>query len=169
MIGSSFTDALRYRDGVVYKITDLPGVAEGSKDAPQGVRTLRHTYRARMLLFVVDVTIPDPLKQLEMLQEEAYSHDPRNAGKPFIVVGTKCDALHKDALFNLDSLYYRLHARQGDVLCVGTSARFGLGILRLVRSIRSLMEGTLGPAIPRIPAKVGYEVIQDEKRESIAA
>eukprot|EP00397_Hematodinium_sp_SG-2012_P051185 GEMP01059857.1.p1 GENE.GEMP01059857.1~~GEMP01059857.1.p1 ORF type:complete len:421 (-),score=46.68 GEMP01059857.1:45-1307(-) len=160
------TGALRYRDGVVYKITDLPGVDEGAKDdRSRGVRILRHTYRARMLIFVVDVTMPDPLKQLEILQEEAYAFDPRNAGKPFIVVGTKCDALHKDALFNLDSLYYRLQARQGGVLCIGTSARFGLGILRLVRSIRSLMEGTLGPASPRFPAKVGHEALPQTEGE----
>jgi len=157
------TGALKFRDGVVYKVTDLPGIEEGAQDDKlRGRRILRHTYRARLLIFVVDATIPDPLQQLEMLQKEAYAFDPRNVGKPFIVVGTKCDALHKDALFNLDSLYYKVRARQGNnVLVLGTSARFGLGILRLVRSIRSLMEGTLGQATPRFPASVGYQRLEN--------
>merc|ERR1712190_396054 len=82
----------------------------------------------------------DALNEVEMLREEACQFDPLNREKPWMVVGTKCDALHQDALFHLDSLYFRLGARYGkEVPVVGTSARFGLGLTRLVRTIRGLV------------------------------
>merc|ERR1719436_1793017 len=75
-----------------------------------------------------------------MLRREAGLFDPLNWEKPWMVVGTKCDALHRDALFHLDSLHFRLLARYGrEVPVVGTSSRFGLGLTRVVRTIRDLL------------------------------
>merc|ERR1712178_227276 len=114
-------------------------------DKDMGRRILRHTYRSRALAFVVDVSRgdrpeTDALEEVEMLREEACRFDPLNSEKPWMVVGTKCDSLHRDSLFHLDSLHFRLRARYGaDVPVVGTSARFGLGLTRLVRTIRELI------------------------------
>lgn len=138
--------SITFRDRVEVRVCDLPGLAAGAhEDKTMGRRILRHTYRARVLVFTVDVargeqSENDVLEEVEMLRREACLFDPLNAEKPWMVVGTKCDMLHKDALFHLDSLYFRLRARYGfEVPVVGTSSRFGLGLTRLVRTIRQLL------------------------------
>ncbi len=215
---------IRFKDGVNYRITDLPGIMSGAADDKvQGRRVLRHTYRSKLLLFVVDIArkpqskhgVPqfssttkglggnevspdadeetgpgaesncerrgrkssrgarnvskeqqtdeseeekaeeedaafsgdhhykDAWEQFLRLRKEAIDFDPLNAEKPFIIVGTKGDMLHKDSLFNLDSLFFRWQGKgftrsNSDV--VGVSARFGLGMSTLVRVIRSLLQ-----------------------------
>eukprot|EP00913_Durusdinium_trenchii_P027435 g25732.t1 len=110
-------------------------------DKLMGRRILRHTYRSRALAFVVNVargekSEEDVLEEVEMLRQEAIQFDPLNAEKPWMVIGTKCDMLHRDPLFHLDSLFYRLRARYEDEIpVVGTSSRFGLGLTRCVRPV----------------------------------
>merc|ERR1712232_99533 len=95
----------------------------------------------------------DAVEEVEALREEACAFDPLNRQKPWLVVGTKCDALHRDALFHLDSLYARLRARHGcEVPVVGTSSRFGLGLTRLVRMIRDLVYPDTLELVNRVPA-----------------
>lgn len=137
---------IRYRDRVEVRVCDLPGVEAGAhEDKKMGRRILRHTYRSRALAFVVDMARgekpeTDTLDEVEMLRQEATRFDPLNIDKPWMVIGSKCDALHKDAMFHLDSLHFRIRARYGiDIPVVGTSARFGLGLTRLVRTLRQLV------------------------------
>jgi len=151
---------IRFRDRVEVRLCDLPGLKRGAhEDKLMGRRILRHTYRSRALAFVVDVARGDrsaqeTLDEVEMLREEAIKFDPLNAQKPWMVVGTKCDALHRDALYHLDSLHFRLRARHGiDVPVVGTSSRFGLGLTRLVRTIRQLIFPDLLETRRRLPAE----------------
>ena len=173
------TGALKFRDGVNIRVTDLPGILNGaSTDKLQGMRVLRHTYRAKLLVFVLDVSRSPPgfdknrqkqlaaagLRQLQnggravettknkessssdksssdadpddahenddspsdthyahdrldafeqflQLRRECIAHDPLNEHKPFIIVGTKCDRLHRDTLFHLDSIFFRWKGR----------------------------------------------------------
>lgn len=151
---------IRYRDRLEIRVCDLPGVKRGAHaDKDMGRRILRHTYRARALAIVIDVARgdrpeSDTLEEVEMLREEACRYDPLNREKPWMVVGTKCDALHRDALFHLDSLHFRLRARHGhEVPVVGTSARFGLGLTRLVQSIRRLIFPESLEAVRRVPGE----------------
>ncbi|KEP66301.1 UNVERIFIED_CONTAM: GTP-binding protein [Hammondia hammondi] len=47
---------LRYVDGVEFKLMDLPAVCPGAhQDKSRGMRILRHLYRSRLLVYVVDV------------------------------------------------------------------------------------------------------------------
>ncbi|CAJ1332589.1 unnamed protein product [Effrenium voratum] len=137
---------LRFRDRLEVRLCDLPGLSAGAhEDKLMGRRILRHTYRSRALIFVVDVargerSEEDVLEEVEMLRQEAMLFDPLNKEKPWMVIGTKCDMLHRDPLFHLDSLFYRLRARYDDEIpVIGTSARFGLGLTRAVRTIRQLI------------------------------
>ncbi|KAF4649684.1 GTP-binding protein 10, partial [Perkinsus olseni] len=80
----------------------------------------------------------DPLKEFEVVYNEVMNHDTAwNEQRKWIVCATMCDMLHKDSLFQLDSLYFRLRARFPEVVVMGTSARFGLGIRRLIDEIRT--------------------------------
>lgn len=155
---------LHYRDGLSVKLLDLPGIVEGSsQDKERGVRILRHTYRSRLVLYCVDISNHevDPFLQLDLLREEVKAFDPKHFDdRKELVIATKCDMLHKDTLINLDSLYFRVLSRIGDhVPVVGTSARFGLGIDRLVHQIRQLLyPSELGFARPRMPAQIISEI-----------
>jgi len=150
---------IRFRDRLEVRVCDLPGLKRGAhEDKDLGRRILRHTYRSRALAFVVDVARGDrpehdTLDEIDMLREEAGRFDPLNREKPWMVIGTKCDSLHRDALFHLDSLHFRLRARYGrEVPVVGTSARFGLGLTRLVRTLRQLLYPDLLETVHRVPA-----------------
>eukprot|EP00920_Eleutheroschizon_duboscqi_P042474 GHVT01101415.1.p2 GENE.GHVT01101415.1~~GHVT01101415.1.p2 ORF type:complete len:162 (+),score=31.44 GHVT01101415.1:1281-1766(+) len=74
-----------------------------------------------------------------LLRNEVMRHDPKNAKKKELIIATKCDMLHLDPLYHLDSLHYRLKAKWPDIQVVGTSARFGLGLARVATTIRRLL------------------------------
>ncbi|SOS78141.1 GTP-binding protein, putative [Plasmodium sp. gorilla clade G1] len=81
----------------------------------------------------------DTIKQIKMLRNELFLYNPEYLNKKELVVATKCDMLHKNSLFNLDSLYYRLRNIFPHIEVIGTSAKFGLGIKLLSRKIRELI------------------------------
>ncbi|CEM39830.1 unnamed protein product [Vitrella brassicaformis CCMP3155] len=166
-----------FRDDVRIRVADLPGLYEGAHvDKLKGCRILRHTYRSKLLIYVVDVANRDsepdrdPLKEVEVLMDEAKSFFEVNKAKKELVIATKCDMLHKDALFNLDSLYFRLKARYPDIDVIGTSARFGLGIERAVTRIRQLLYPDMLLTAERVKAKPIDEILlpnEQMKQESL--
>ena len=151
---------LQFRDGLEVKLLDLPGVVEGdAHDKERGIRTLRHTYRSKVLMYCIDLsnTDVDAFTQFELLRNEVKSFDPLNFNsRKELIVATKCDMLHRDTLVNLDSLHFRVRARMDShIPVVGTSARFGLGINRLVHQIRTLLfPNAIGYPRPRAPVEV---------------
>ena len=151
---------LQFRDGLEVKLLDLPGVVEGdSSDKKRGIRTLRHTYRTKLLIYCIDISHPevDPFMQFELLRKEVAGYDPMNfSARKELIVATKCDKLHRDTLINLDSLYFRVKARISEQIpVVGTSARFGLGINRLVSEIRQMLyPNVVGFPRPRAPVEI---------------
>jgi GTPase involved in cell partitioning and DNA repair len=95
----------------------------------------------------------DPFGDLEVLRGELKAY---NGERTELVVATKCDLLHKDSLLNLDSLFFKIRSQIGEEIpVVGTSARFGLGINRLVHQIRQqLFPNQILHTRPRVPAEV---------------
>jgi len=135
---------LKFRDGWETSLLDLPGLRAGAADdCVSGRRVLRHTWRSKLLLYVVDVSSgSDPLHTLEMLRREILSYDPVYFfERKWIIVGTKCDLLHRDTFFRLDSLQIQANAQLSpDVEVIGVSARFGLGIRELCSAIRRALD-----------------------------
>ena len=107
-----------------------------------------------MWVYCLDMSDPNPLEQLEALREEVHGFN-RTSDRKELVIATKCDLLHKDTLLNLDSLYYKIRSRIGEEIpVVGTSARFGLGINRLVRELRtSFFPSEVALRRERVPAE----------------
>jgi|GEM_PF-3742160 len=58
-----------------------------------GREFLRHVERCRVLLFLVDVTDPDPLGSYETVRNEILRYDTRLLEKPCLLAFTKCDLL----------------------------------------------------------------------------
>ncbi|CAA9990221.1 GTP-binding protein, putative [Plasmodium knowlesi strain H] len=206
---------INYIDGVEITLLDTPFLFYNAhKDSSRGKRILRHLYRSKLIVYVIDVasdklenvddtqvedyyteslkranskasdggkTIDaveageeevlkesthkdnctdersnhmhaskevranlkdyhnDTIKQIKMLRNELFLFNPDYLKKKELVVATKCDMLHKNALLNLDSLYFRLKNIFPHIEVIGTSAKFGLGIKLLSRKIRELI------------------------------
>jgi len=150
---------LTFRDGISVKLVDLPGIVHGDSNCKQrGIRILRHMWRSKLLLYCVDISNQDQdaFEQLELLRNEVHAFDGRKHDRSELVVATKSDMLHQNSLVNLDSLFFRVQSRIGDhIPVIGTSARFGLGINRLVMQIRAtLYPDQLEISRPRIPAEI---------------
>ncbi|CRH03708.1 GTP-binding protein, putative [Plasmodium relictum] len=196
---------INYIDGVQITLLDTPFLFYNAhKDKNKGKRILRHLYRSKLIVYVIDVSndklknvddlqikdyyseslrkenyannkeinyennkdiknqldnkiksqiiyreekddnnlkdyYNDTIKQIKMLRNELFLFNPEYLKKKELVVATKCDMLHKNSLFNLDSLYYRLKNIFPEIEVVGTSAKFGLGIKSLSKKIRELI------------------------------
>jgi hypothetical protein len=66
---------VRFVDGFRMTIADIPGIIEGAhQNKGLGLEFLRHVERSKVLLFMVDLTAPDPLSQLSMLEHELAQH-----------------------------------------------------------------------------------------------
>lgn len=76
-------------------IADVPGLIEGAhQDKGLGLSFLRHVERTRLLVHVLDLaafTLPDVLRQWEIICEEFASYDQELLDRPYMVVGNKID------------------------------------------------------------------------------
>ena len=88
---------VRVDDQNEFVVADLPGLIEGASDGlGLGYRFLRHTERARVLVYLVDlagIDGPSPRQQLETLRRELSSYRPDLLDRPSLVVGSKVDQL----------------------------------------------------------------------------
>jgi GTPase len=75
-----------------FVVADIPGLIEGASEGRGlGHRFLRHVVRCRALVLVVDLSMPDPAADLDVLRRELAAYDEALARRPAVVVGTKAD------------------------------------------------------------------------------
>jgi GTPase len=80
-------------------VADVPGIIEGAHEGRGlGLEFLRHVSRCRVLVFVVDLSAPDPMADLAAVRAEVASYDPALAERPSLVVGTKVDLQGEGAI-----------------------------------------------------------------------
>jgi GTP-binding protein len=86
---------VRLRDDHSYVVADIPGLIEGAHEGKGlGHQFLRHIERTRLLVHLVDMTVPaedDPLSNFEMVTRELQAYEFALANKPQLVVATKMD------------------------------------------------------------------------------
>jgi GTP-binding protein len=77
-----------------FVMADIPGLIEGaSKGKGMGIQFLRHIERTRLLLFLIDATLEEPIdEQLQVLQDELKTYAPYLAERMSLVILTKKDA-----------------------------------------------------------------------------
>ncbi len=77
-----------------FVMADIPGLIEGAHEGKgMGIQFLRHIQRTRILVYLLDITSADPIRDFETLKNEMYSFDPGLVDKPSIVVFNKIDLL----------------------------------------------------------------------------
>jgi GTPase len=123
-----------------FVVADIPGLVEGAHEGRGlGDRFLRHITRCRALVLVVDLSSPDPGRDLDTVRGELGAYDPELTERPSIVVGTKAD-LVEDATRTADTI-------RG----LPVSALTGEGMDRLGSQLEELSRRGAAQQPPRAP------------------
>ena len=79
-------------DNRQFVAADIPGLIEGaSSGAGLGIKFLKHIERTKVLLHLLDLSLPDVAKRYYNIRDELGRYDEKLLEKPEIVVGTKLD------------------------------------------------------------------------------
>ncbi|MGE5179337.1 MAG: GTPase ObgE [Bacteroidota bacterium] len=75
-----------------FVMADLPGLIEGAHEGKGlGLEFLRHVWRTRVLVLLIDSLSPDPARDLAALRHELSSYHEDLARKPAVVVLSRAD------------------------------------------------------------------------------
>ncbi len=117
-----------------FVMVDIPGLIEGAHlGKGMGKDFLRHVERCRVILYLVDVTVPDPAGAYGVLRSELLRYDPKLLERPSILVLTKCDLLDGGVQAVGDELK-RIHERT-----VPISAVAGHGLKELLGELQNIL------------------------------
>lgn len=119
-------------------IADIPGLIDGAAEgAGLGITFLRHIARTRMLVYVVDLTRPDPIADLMEVRRELVSYGEGLPSKRALVVGNKADIIEscEGASALLAGLPSVLPGTEGLIV----SAATGLGLSALREALIGLL------------------------------
>jgi GTP-binding protein len=134
---------VRYQDQS-FVVADIPGLIEGAHaGVGLGHQFLRHVERARLLLYLLDVspfaTVP-PLEAFETLRRELELYNPDLARKPALVALNKIDTLAPDERAALDAVRCAIEAHGYEVFPISAYTGEGLEALlaRLAQRVAEL-------------------------------
>lgn len=102
---------VKFGDFESFVMVDIPGLIEGAHEGRgMGKEFLRHVERCRVLVYLVDVTLPDPAKSYQTLRDELLRHEPKLLERPSILALTKCDVL-KDGVRGVSADLLAVHSK----------------------------------------------------------
>lgn len=128
---------VKYRDHEQVAVADIPGLIRGAHlNRGLGIAFLRHIERCRFLLFVLDLSTPEPWTQLQHLHYELDQYEPGLSKRPQAIVANKMDL--PEARSNLESLRNRVTQR-----IIPVSALTGQNTEELILHLRELYDGYL--------------------------
>ncbi|MEO0101425.1 MAG: GTPase ObgE [candidate division WOR-3 bacterium] len=79
---------------MVITVADLPGIIKDAhKGKGIGLRFLRHIERTKLILYLIDITSPNPIADFETLREEIKNYNPEILNKKQVIVFNKIDLL----------------------------------------------------------------------------
>jgi GTP-binding protein len=77
---------------VPFVVVDIPGLIEGAHAGHGlGHRFLRHVERSRLIIYVIDGAVTDPVGSYELIRNELRLHDPALLEKPALLAVNKMD------------------------------------------------------------------------------
>ncbi len=113
-------------DGTVF--ADIPGLIEGAHEGVGlGHEFLRHIERTRLLLHLVDITSPDPLKDYQIIQQELVAYGRGLKDHPQIIALNKVDAADGEIIQLIKEELTQLSS--SPILEISAVTRTGLGEL----------------------------------------
>jgi len=125
---------IEYEDFVQLSVADIPGLLPGAHHhVGLGQAFLRHIERCVCLLYVIDLSLPEPLTQLRELQLELELYRPGLSKKPQAVVANKIDLeISQQRLIEFEQAI--------DLPVFPVSAKYRRGILELLRHFRQVFD-----------------------------
>lgn len=113
-------------------VADIPGIVRGAhQNRGLGLAFLRHIERCPFLLFVVDLSVPEPWVQLDDLKAELEMYEPGLSRRPHAVVANKVDLPQARARLP------QLQARLGQAP-IALSAATGENLEELLQRLKEL-------------------------------
>ncbi len=91
-------------------IADIPGIIEGAHEGKGlGFQFLKHIERTRVLLFIIDVTDPEPHQTLKLLLHELKSYHPALIQKPQLIIINKCDLIDESLRQKIEKTFQKFN------------------------------------------------------------
>ncbi|XP_038659462.1 mitochondrial ribosome-associated GTPase 2 isoform X2 [Scyliorhinus canicula] len=129
---------IHYQDFEQIAVADIPGIIRGAhRNKGLGISFLRHIERCRFLLFVLDLSIPEPWQQLEDLKYELEQYERGLSKRPFCVIANKIDLPESKSNFAL------LREKLKQCVIIPVSALTGANVEELLMHLRELYDGYL--------------------------
>ncbi|XP_055021494.1 mitochondrial ribosome-associated GTPase 2 [Boleophthalmus pectinirostris] len=126
-----------YRDHEQVAVADIPGIIRGAHlNRGLGLSFLRHIERCRFLLFVLDISSPEPWTELEHLRYELNQYEPDLSHRPHAIIANKMDL--PDSKEKLKTLRGLVNQR-----VIPVSALTGQNTEELILHLRELYDGHL--------------------------
>ncbi|XP_061590794.1 mitochondrial ribosome-associated GTPase 2 [Cololabis saira] len=126
---------VKYRDHEQVAVADIPGIIRGAHlNRGLGISFLRHIERCRFLLFVLDLSEPEPWTQVQHLCYELDKYEPGLSQRPQAIIANKMDL--PEARGKLETLKTRVTQR-----VIPVSALTGHNTEELILHLRELYDG----------------------------
>jgi GTP-binding protein len=95
-------------------IADMPGIIEGAhRGRGIGLQFLRHIERTNLLVIVIDISAPEPMKHYMTLLHEFENYSPAILKKPRVVVLNKIDLLDRTPDLEIEEKIFYVSALKG--------------------------------------------------------
>ncbi|KAI4824116.1 hypothetical protein KUCAC02_012659 [Chaenocephalus aceratus] len=128
---------VNYRDHEQVAVADIPGIIRGAHlNRGLGISFLRHIERCRFLLYVLDLSSPEPWTQLVHLRYELDQYEPGLSLRPQVIIANKMDL--PEAREKLQTLKSHVSQR-----VIPVSALTGQNTEELILHLRELYDGYL--------------------------
>ncbi|XP_074499919.1 mitochondrial ribosome-associated GTPase 2 [Sebastes fasciatus] len=128
---------VNYRDHEQVAVADIPGIIRGAHlNRGLGISFLRHIERCRFLLYVLDLSTPEPWSQLQHLRYELEQYEPGLSQRPQAIIANKMDL--PEAREKLETLKSHVNQR-----VIPVSALTGQNTEELILHLRELYDGYL--------------------------
>ncbi|OAD08521.1 hypothetical protein MUCCIDRAFT_120302, partial [Mucor lusitanicus CBS 277.49] len=132
-----FVGTVDYADQYQLTVADIPGLIQGAhRNIGLGHAFLRHVERAKILVYVIDVSGPSPFDDLKTLQYELEAYRPGLTKRQSLIVANKADKVGT-AKENLAKLQEQVGS---SIPIVPVSAKYEKNVLKLTSVLRKEVE-----------------------------
>lgn len=120
---------VKYRDYNSFIVADIPGIIEGAhKGKGLGIKFLRHIERTKILLFLIDISSEDYVKDFKVLFNELKSYSEVLSNQKIVVGLTKADIVTDEEINKIS--YFKINSKR--ITPIIFSSVSGKGIQKLL-------------------------------------
>ncbi len=116
---------VKYKDFKSFTVADIPGIIEGAHQGKGlGHKFLKHIERTRILLFLIDITSDDYLRDFNVLMHELVSYSKTLTEKKKLFVLSKADLVEENELKKIKTI--KLNSESYSPIIISSATKFGI-------------------------------------------